>query len=192
MGLRGHIPNALTVARFAAIPLFVWLLVEEPDGPSWWAGVVFWLAGATDQLDGWFARRWHVESAFGKVADPLADRVMIDTAVVLLVVYDRLPWVALVILVRDALLVGGYRFVVPRGYDFEVSTLGKVATWGLYASIFFVLVTAQGTWWPLACFWINLVLAVVAAAQYVVRARRTIESGGGDPTPGANTSSSLK
>ena len=187
-----HIPNALTIARFAAIPLFVWLLVEEPDGPSWWAGLVFWLAGATDQLDGWLARRWHVESAFGKVADPLADRLMIDTAVVMLVVYDRLPWIALLILVRDALLVGGYRFVIPRGYEFEVSTLGKVATWGLYASLFFVLVTAQGTWWPLACFWINLALAVVAAAQYVVKARRTIGSEGGDASPGANTSSSLK
>ena len=52
----------------------------------------------TDQLDGYLARRWRVESQFGKVADPLADRLMIDTAVVMLVALDRLPWVALVIL----------------------------------------------------------------------------------------------
>ena len=71
----------------------------------------------TDQLDGWLARRWHVESGFGKVADPLADRLMIDVCVVLLVVYDRLPWIALVILLRDLLLVGGYKLVVPRGYE---------------------------------------------------------------------------
>jgi phosphatidylglycerophosphate synthase len=83
---------------------------------------------------------------------------------------------------------GGYRFVVPRGYEFEVSTLGKVATWGLYASLFFVLVTEQGTWWPLACFWINLVLAVIAAAQYLVKARRTISDGEGDTGGGANLS----
>jgi CDP-diacylglycerol---glycerol-3-phosphate 3-phosphatidyltransferase len=168
------IPNILTVLRFAAIPLFIWLLLDEREGPSWPAGIVFAAAEFTDQLDGYLARRWRVESQFGKVADPLADRLMIDTAVVMLVALDRLPWVALVILLRDLLLVGGYRFVVPRGYEFEVSRLGKIATWGLYASIGLVLVTAEGTWWPLACFWINLVLAVIAGAQYVLKARREV------------------
>lgn len=169
-----QIPNALTLLRFAAIPLFVWLLLDERTGPSWPAGIVFGLAACTDQLDGYLARRWRVESQFGKVADPLADRLMIDTAVVMLVVFDRLPWIALIILLRDLLLVGGYKLVVPRGYEFEVSRLGKIATWGLYASIGCVLVTAQGTWWPVACFWINLVLAVLAAGQYVIKVRREV------------------
>jgi len=166
-----QLPNALTIARFVAIPLFVVLLVRDQDGPSWPAGIVFALAAITDQLDGWLARRWRVESAFGKVADPLADRLMIDVCVVLLVAYDRLPWIALVILLRDVLLVGGYKLVVPRGYEFEVSRLGKIATWGLYASIGLVLVTEKGTWWPVACFWISLTLAVIAAGQYVLKAR---------------------
>jgi CDP-diacylglycerol--glycerol-3-phosphate 3-phosphatidyltransferase len=169
-----QIPNALTLLRFAAIPLFIWLLLGERTGPSWPAGIVFGLAGLTDQLDGYLARRWHVESQFGKVADPLADRLMIDTAVVMLVLLDRLPWIALIILARDLLLVGGYRFVVPRGYEFQVSPLGKIATWGLYASIGLVLVTEKGTWWPLACFWINLALAVIAAGEYVLKARREV------------------
>ena len=169
-----QLPNALTIVRFAAIPLFVVLLVRDEDGPSWPAGIVFALAAATDQLDGWLARRWRVESAFGKVADPLADRLMIDVCVVLLVAYDRLPWVALVILLRDLVLVGGYKLVVPRGYEFEVSWLGKIATWGLYASLALVLVTERDTWWPLALFWVSLPLAVVAAAQYVAKARREV------------------
>ena len=169
-----QIPNALTLLRFAAIPLFVWLLLDERSGPSWPAGIVFGLAALTDQLDGYLARRWRVESQFGKVADPLADRLMIDTAVVLLVAFDRLPWVALVILLRDLVLVGGYKLVVPRGYDFEVSRLGKIATWGLYASIGCVLVTEQGTWWPVTCFWINLTLAVIAAGQYILKGRREV------------------
>jgi CDP-diacylglycerol--glycerol-3-phosphate 3-phosphatidyltransferase len=169
-----QLPNALTIVRFAAIPLFVVLLVRDQDGPSWPAGVVFALAAITDQLDGWLARRWRVESAFGKVADPLADRLMIDVCVVLLVVYDRLPWVALVILLRDVVLVGGYRLVVPRGYEFEVSWLGKVATWGLYASLALVLVTERDTWWPLALFWVSLALAVAAGVQYLAKARREV------------------
>lgn len=171
-----QLPNVLTILRFAAIPVFVALLVRDQDGPSWPAGIVFGLAAITDQLDGWLARRWGVESGFGKVADPLADRLMIDVCVVLLVVYDRLPWIALVILLRDLLLVGGYKIVVPRGYEFEVSRLGKAATWGLYASLGLVLVTERGTWWPLACFWVSLALAVVAAGQYVVKAMREVRT----------------
>jgi CDP-diacylglycerol--glycerol-3-phosphate 3-phosphatidyltransferase len=169
-----QLPNALTIVRFAAIPLFVALLVRDQDGPSWAAGIVFGLAAITDQLDGYLARRWSVESAFGKVADPLADRLMIDVCVVLLVVYDRLPWIALVILLRDLVLLGGYKLVVPRGYEFEVSFLGKAATWGLYASLALVLVTERDTWWPLALFWVSLALAVVAAVQYVAKARREV------------------
>lgn len=169
-----QIPNVLTILRFLAIPLFVVLLLQEREGPSWWAWVVFAIAGATDQLDGYLARRWEVESQFGTVADPLADRLMISTAVVLLVALDRLPWLALVLLLRDVLLVAGYRFVVPRGYDFQVSRLGKTATWGLYASLGLVLITEKGTWWALACFWANFVLALVAAVQYVLKARREV------------------
>ena len=169
-----QLPNALTIARFVAIPLFVVLLVQEQDGPSWPAGIVFAPAAITDQLDGWLARRWRVESAFGKVADPLADRLMIDVCVVLLVAFDRLPWIALVILLRDVLLVGGYKVVVPRGYEFEVSLLGKVATWGLYASLALVLVTERDTWWPLAIFWVSLALAVIAGVQYLLKARREV------------------
>ena len=99
---------------------------------------------------------------------------MIDVCVVLLVVYDRLPWIALVILARDLVLVGGYKLVVPRGYEFEVSFLGKAATWGLYASLGLVLVTERDTWWPLTLFWISLTLAVLAAAQYVAKAVREV------------------
>ena len=169
-----QIPNALTLLRFAAIPVFIWLLLDDRSGPSWPAGIVFGLAGLTDQLDGYLARRWRVESQFGKIADPLADRLMIDTAVVMLVAFDRLPWVALIILLRDLLLIGGYKYVVPRGYEFEVSRLGKIATWGLYASIGLVLVTAKGTWWPLGLFWVSLTLAVIAAGQYILKARREV------------------
>jgi CDP-diacylglycerol--glycerol-3-phosphate 3-phosphatidyltransferase len=169
-----QLPNALTILRFVAIPVFVVVLLAERSGPSWLAGVVFGAAAITDQVDGWLARRWRVESEFGKVADPLADRLMIDVAVVMLVTLDRLPWIALLILARDLLLVAGYRFVVPRGYDFEVSRLGKIATWGLYASLALVLVTERDTWWPLALFWISLALAVAAAGQYVLKARREV------------------
>ncbi len=172
---RRHIPNALTILRFAAIPVFVWLFQEAGDGAAWGAGIFFAAAALTDQLDGYLARRWHVESAFGKVADPLADRLMIVVAVVLLWLEGRLPLAGmLIVLARDLVLVVGYKLVVPRGYEFEVSFLGKLATWILYASLCFVIVTPKGTDWPLVLFWIGVALAVAAAAEYVLRARRTM------------------
>ena len=165
--LRRRIPNALTIARFAAIPVFAWLYLRAGDGAAWGAGLFFAGAAFTDQVDGYLARRWRVESRFGKVADPLADRLMIDTAVVLLWLADRLPWAALaVIAARDLFLLGGYRLFVPRGYDVSVNLLGKLATWILYASIGFLLVTHETDRWPLWAFWGGLGLAVAAALQY--------------------------
>src|SRR3954469_19651954 len=136
-----QLPNALTLARLLLIPVFVALMVQAGDSPSWPAGIVFGVAGVTDQIDGWLARRWHVESEFGKIADPLADRLMIDAAVILLWNADRLPWVALAIPARDLALIAGYRLVAGRGYELAVNRAGKAATWLLYASLAFIMVT---------------------------------------------------
>ena len=168
-----RVPNALTLARFAAIPLFVALEAPAEGGKSWPAAIVFGAAAITDQVDGWLARRWHVESRFGTVADPLADRLMIDAAVILLWMHDRVPWPALVlILARDVVLLAGYKLVVPRGYELSVSFLGKTATWILYASLALMLVTGQGTDAPYVLFWIGLALALTAGFFYVLSAAR--------------------
>jgi len=169
-----RLPNALTLLRLALIPVFVGLMLWQ-DPANWPAGLVFAGAGITDQVDGFLARRWQVESQFGKVADPLADRLMIDAAALMLWITDRLPWyAALVILGRDLIMVAGYKLVVSRGYDFEVSRLGKLATWVLYAAIGLVIVTDVGVDWPVWLFWTGVGLALVAAAQYVQKARREV------------------
>jgi phosphatidylglycerophosphate synthase len=112
------------------------------------------------------------------VADPLADRLMIGVAVILLWADGRLPWpAAVIVLSRDLLLVAGYKLVVPRGYEFEVTALGKLATWILYLSLGCVIVTEKGTDWPLVLFWAGVGLAVAAGAQYLVMARRALGRG---------------
>jgi CDP-diacylglycerol--glycerol-3-phosphate 3-phosphatidyltransferase len=166
------IPNGLTVVRFLAVPLFVVLYVRAGDGAAWGAGIVFGLAAVTDQVDGWLARRWRVESEFGKVADPLADRVMIGVAAALLWADGRLPWpAAVLVLGRDLLLVAGYKLVVPRGYAFGVTRLGKLATWILYFGLLTMIVTPEGTGWPVWIVWVGVLLALGAAVQYALRAR---------------------
>ena len=171
-----QLPNALTVARLLLIPVFVALLVPAEGGESWAAAIVFGVAGVTDQVDGFLARRWHVESAFGKIADPLADRLMIDTAVLLLFWHDRLPWIALLIPARDLALIVLTPLAIGRGYRFEVNLVGKAATWLLYASLAFVMVTAEGTDWPLWIFWAGVGLALVSLAGYALKARGEVNA----------------
>src|SRR3954471_10883241 len=162
-----QIPNALTIGRLALIPIFVVLMVRAGHNPSWPAGIVFGIAGITDQVDGFLARLWHVESRFGKVADPLADRLLIDAAVILLVAYGRLPWAGLVVIgARDLLLLVGWRVLAPRGVDIDVNALGKAATWVLYAGIGFRIGFAENEAWPLWLFWVGLALSVVAGMFY--------------------------
>jgi cardiolipin synthase (CMP-forming) len=163
-----QLPNALTLVRFALVPLFVAFVVTSEGGHSWPAAVVFGVAGITDQVDGWLARRWRVESDFGRIADPLADRLMIDTAVILLFVADRLPWAAIaVVFARDAILLLGLTMFARRGLSVEVNLVGKVATWVLYASVAFVLVTHRSDEWPLWILWIGVGVAVAAGGQYI-------------------------
>ena len=170
-----QIPNALTLARLALIPVFVVLMVRAGHRPSWPAGVVFGIAGITDQVDGFLARRWQVESHFGKLADPLADRLMIDAAVIVLFAYDRLPWAGLVVILgRDLVLLAGSVSLVPRGLEIDVNLVGKAATWVLYAAIFVRIVTHKATDWPLDLFWAGIALALVAGVFYIATAWREV------------------
>ncbi len=171
-----QLPNALTVARLLLIPVFVALIVPAEGGESWAAAIVFAVAGVTDQVDGFLARRWHVESAFGKIADPLADRLMIDAAVLLLFWHDRLPWIALLIPARDLALIVLTPLAIGRGYRFEVNLVGKAATWLLYASLAFLMVTTEGTDWPLWIFWAGVVLALVSLVGYGWKALREVRA----------------
>jgi CDP-diacylglycerol--glycerol-3-phosphate 3-phosphatidyltransferase len=171
-----QIPNALTVLRLAAIPVFVVLMLGTDGDGSYGLAALFAAAALTDQIDGYLARRWRVESEFGRFADPLADRLMIDAAVLLLCLDGRLPWLALaIVLGRDVVLIGGYRLVKDRGYEFAVSLPGKIATWVLYAAITGVIASDEGTDWPLWLFWAGVALAVVAAVLYVVGAMREVK-----------------
>jgi CDP-diacylglycerol--glycerol-3-phosphate 3-phosphatidyltransferase len=169
-----QLPNALTLLRLALIPLYVVLILAADGGRSWPAAIVFGAAGITDQVDGFLARRWHVESAFGKVADPLADRLMIDAAVILLLHAGRLPWPALIIPLRDVVVMAGTPILVSRGYRFEVNRVGKAGTWLLYAALGFVMVTHRSTDWPLWIFWTGLALALLALLDYTRKARREV------------------
>jgi len=90
----------------------------------------------------------------------------------------RIPILAgVVILGRDVALVLGYRILSPGGYELEVTFLGKLATWVLYAALALVLVTQEGTDWPIVLLWIGVALSLGAGVQYGLRAWRHTNAG---------------
>jgi CDP-diacylglycerol--glycerol-3-phosphate 3-phosphatidyltransferase len=170
--LRYRIPNALTIARLVVLPVFWVVLWRAPDGHSITAGVLFAAASLTDWFDGYLARRFQHPTRFGRLADPLADRLLIDSAVFILWWHDRLALIALIaILVRDVVLLLGLRVAASRGYELSVIYLGKTATSVLMVGLGLIMFTSPGTRWPVYVFYVGLGLSLLAGVIYVVTVR---------------------
>lgn len=167
-----RLPNALTIARLAALPLFWWVLLEAHHGRSALAFVVFGVASLTDWFDGWLARRYGSFSRFGRLADPLADRLLIDSAVILLWHHGRLPLLApALILGRDLVLAFGIGSAARHGYELSVVYLGKTATSVLMVGLGFMLLLPRSASWPPVLFWAGLALSLAAGCVYLISVR---------------------
>jgi CDP-diacylglycerol--glycerol-3-phosphate 3-phosphatidyltransferase len=122
-----NLPNVLTIARICLVPFLVVLLLERDEAVA--AAAVFAVGMVTDALDGRIARSRSLVSNFGKLMDPIADKLLVGAAFVCLAVTDRLePWVVTVILFREA-MVTGLRLLAKRdGVVIEANSLGKAKT----------------------------------------------------------------
>ncbi|SEA45906.1 CDP-diacylglycerol--glycerol-3-phosphate 3-phosphatidyltransferase [Desulfuromusa kysingii] len=124
-----NLPNILTLSRIAAVPLVVFLLLFESKQNCFWAAFVFTAASITDWLDGYLARKWHIVTILGKFLDPLADKLIVMAALIMLIPLDRVPaWAVFVILARE-LIVSGIRSIASsEGIVIAASDLGKYKT----------------------------------------------------------------
>ena len=124
-----NLPNALTVVRILLVPVVVVALTVESPGGSTIAAIVFAIAALTDGLDGYIARSQQSVTTFGKVMDPVADKLMVAAALIALVSLDRLAaWVAMVIIARE-FAVSGLRIAAgQQGVVIPASPLGKLKT----------------------------------------------------------------
>lgn len=176
-----NVANALTVLRIVLVPLFAWLLLHDGgDDPTWRvaAWVTFTAAVVTDRVDGDIARRRGLVTDFGKVADPIADKALIGTALVLLSLLGELAWwVTVVVLVRE-LGVTALRFVVIRHGIMPASRGGKVKTVLQATAIGLYVLPLQawfGDWAVTGAWWVMLVavgVTVVTGLDYVAQAAR--------------------
>lgn len=171
-----NVPNVLTVLRILAVPVIVVALLEEtPDGDVL-AAAVFALAAFTDSLDGYIARRREAVTTFGKLMDPLADKLLIVAALVTLVSLGRLAaWVAMVIIAREVGVTLLRAIAVQEGVVISASWLGKLKTVLQVAAVFGLIAFAPA---PLAIdllVYLAVAMTVISGIDYFLGVRRRIE-----------------
>jgi len=124
-----NLPNLLTLTRVAAVPVVVILLLSDSRTSSMWAAAIFGLAAVTDFIDGWLARKWGVVTVLGKFLDPLADKMIVMAALIMLIPLDRVPaWAVFVILAREMIVTGLRSIASSEGIVIDASDLGKYKT----------------------------------------------------------------
>jgi cardiolipin synthase len=177
-------PNAITFVRLACIPLFVWLLFGAHEQTA--AAILLAVLGATDWVDGFVARRFHQVSTLGKVIDPLADRVLVGTAVISILVYGAVPlWFGLATIAREVLVSAMVLLLAALGAArIDVLWVGKAGTFGLmFAYPTFLLGYGDAGWQePIRIIgWVTgivgLTLAWIAAGSYIAPARQALRDG---------------
>lgn len=137
-----NIPNALTVGRILVIPIFILLLTVWKDALSHYlAAIIFALASVTDYLDGYLARKWQVVTNFGKFADPMADKILVMTAFIMLVELGFAPaWVVAIIICRELAVTGLRLMLVENGGTVLAAAMpGKIKTFSQMFAIIFLL-----------------------------------------------------
>ena len=165
-----NLPNVLTLSRIAFVPLMLVLLLGEEAGPLPAAAAVFSAAALTDAADGHIARSRGLVTTFGRIADPLADKLLVGTALATLVAIDRLAlWIALVIGLREAGVALLRWHAGRQGIVLHVSQLGKVKTCLQMTAIAAVmLVPDPESVWVTALLMTVVWLTIVSGAQYVL------------------------
>jgi cardiolipin synthase len=178
------VPNAITLVRLACIPLFLWLLFGAHRQSD--AAVLLAVLGATDWVDGFVARRYGQVSTFGKVLDPVADRVLVVTAVIAIMIYGAVPvWFGVATLAREVAVSGAVLLLASLGATrIDVLWVGKAGTFALMFSYPAFLLGDGSAGWQVpirAIAWftgvVGLTLAWFAAWSYVPVARRALAEG---------------
>ena len=178
------VPNMVTFFRLACIPIYVWLLFGAKDQVG--AALLLAVLGATDWIDGYIARRFHQVSTLGKVLDPVADRLLVVTAVITITIHGAVPvWFGVATLAREIVVSAAVLLLASLGAArIDVLWVGKAGTFALMTAYPLFLVSDGTAGWQgvlLAVAWIvglvGLVLAWIAAGSYVGPARQALADG---------------
>jgi CDP-diacylglycerol--glycerol-3-phosphate 3-phosphatidyltransferase len=171
-----NLPNVLTVVRILAVPVVVVALLDETPNGDALAAAVFALAALTDGLDGYIARSRDAVTTFGKLMDPLADKLLIVAALVSLVSLGRLAaWVAMVIIAREVAVTGLRAVAAEQGVVISASWLGKLKTALQVAAVFALILWESSPLGVDLLVYAAVAATVISGADYFLGLRRRIE-----------------
>ena len=182
-----NIPNALTMLRLVLIPVFVVVFFNTPrEQDKVAAFIIFAVASITDMFDGMLARKLNQITDFGKLFDPLADKVMVVTAMVCQAIIGVFPWVAIIIVAaKELVMLFGGMFMLSRGVVVYSNYWGKTAQVFFIASLILSFfhpslvagnICVFGLTVDLLLLWITVALAIAALVVYAMGAAKTLKS----------------
>jgi CDP-diacylglycerol---glycerol-3-phosphate 3-phosphatidyltransferase len=170
-----NIPNVLTVARLFMVPIFGYLVlaIEQTDSVQWASATVFLVAAVTDLVDGVWARRYGLVTNFGKIADPIADKALIGTALIALSIQGEIAWWVTGIIIFREVAITLMRFWVIKQGVIPASRGGKVKTVSQIIAIVAFLVPLNGWVDTVAqmSLGVALALTITTGIDYVIKAR---------------------
>jgi len=167
-----NIPNILTISRVLSVPVFIVLMHDPSPLRVLSAGIVFTLASATDWLDGYLARKWGQVTKMGKLLDPIADKIMVASALVILVRMEIIPeWIAIVIIGREFAVTGLRSIAASDGIVMPAETVGKYKVVSQILAVQSVLLDYYlGTGWlneiGIVIIWISMALSAYSGVSY--------------------------
>lgn len=166
-------PNLLTIGRIAAVPALVAAFYIPDNVGKWVSCVIFTLAAITDFFDGYLARSWSMQSSFGRMLDPIADKLLVGAAILMLVHFDRAPILpSLIILCREIIVSGLREFLAELRVGLPVSRLAKWKTGMQMTALGFLMVGTAAPWWLFADqigwygLWLAAGLTVITGLDY--------------------------
>ena len=171
-----NVPNVLTVFRILLVPVLVVALLDETPNGDLFAAIVFCVASITDLLDGYLARTRNAVTTFGKLMDPIADKLLIVAALVALVSLDRLEaWVAMVIIAREFAVTAMRMAAGAQGVVIQANMLGKVKTCLQMAAVLALIAVGDtdAVWVDLLVY-VTVAVTVISGVDYFLGMRRRL------------------
>lgn len=178
-----NLPNKLTVLRVIMVPFFVLFMLTDLGGDAnkWIALAIFCVASLTDMLDGKIARARNLVTNFGKFMDPLADKLLVCSAMICLIPVGKLPaWIVIIIIARE-FIISGFRLIASdNGIVIAASYWGKFKTVSQMFMVILLIADFGGIFVMIenVLIWVSLILTVVSLIDYIAKNKQVLTQGG--------------
>ena len=178
-----NLANKLTMLRILMIPVFIAVLVYSKDRDIVYRYIalgIFIIASATDALDGYVARRYNMITDFGKLMDPLADKILVSSALIILIELGSISsWIVSIVIAREFIISGIRLIATEKNIIIAASPLGKLKTVSQMLSVILMLLSIEAiSFITDISIWLMCILSVVSLLDYIIKNKKVLSLGG--------------